>query len=119
MLEKMQFFSENWYVIVTFICAIILAVSKIIEFIGYPTAKKRKEILSRLLIYVTEAEMELGSKTGKLKLAQVYDYFCDAYPYTKKWFTYEQFDELVGEVLPEMRKILEKKNIELVEDGEH
>lgn len=112
MLEYLQFFIENWYVIVTFICALILAIMKIVEFIGYPTEKKKKEIKNRLLAYATQAELELGSSTGKLKLAQVYDFFCEAFPYTKKWFTLEQFDALVGEILPTMREILGKKKEE-------
>jgi hypothetical protein len=117
-MEYMRLFADNWYIIVAFICAIILSVSKIVEFLGYPTERKQKEIRARLLSFVTEAELELGSKTGELKLAQVYDYFCDAFPYTKKWVSYEQFEDLVDEVLPTMRKILENKNIELIEEGE-
>ena len=109
MLEIMEFILENWYLIVTCICAIILGVMKIIEFIGYPTEKKLQEIKNRLLSYVTDAELELGGKTGKLKLAQVYEYFCVAFPYTKKWFTYEQFEDLVDEVLPTMRDILDSQ----------
>ena len=107
MVEKMNFFIENWYIIVTFICAIILSLIKLYEFIGYPTSKKKEEIRNRLLSYVTEAEIELGSGTGKLKLAQVYDYFCTMFPYTKKWFTIDQFSDLVEEVLPTMREVLE------------
>lgn len=110
MLEKMQFFTENWYIIVTFICAMILAISKIIEFIGYPTAKKKQEIKDRLLIYVTEAEIMLGSKTGEIKLSQVYDEFCASFPYIKKWLTLDEFKCMVDDVLPTMREILEQKN---------
>ena len=107
MLEHLNFFIDNWYIIATFICALILCITKIIEFIGYPTGKKKEEIKNRLLNYVTQAELELGSGTGKLKLAQVYDYFCEAFPYVKKWFTFEQFGALVDEILPTMREVLE------------
>lgn len=109
MLENMKFFIDNWYVIATFICALILCIYKIIEFIGYPTEKKKNEIKDRLLFYVTEAELQLGSGTGRLKLAQVYDYFCDVFPYTKKWYTLEEFEDLVDEVLPTMREVLNDK----------
>lgn len=110
MLEYMDFFIENWYVLVTFICAIILAISKIVEFIGYPTEKKIREIKDRLLIYVTEAELALGGSTGALKLSQVYDEFCKQFPYVKKWISIEDLEEMVDEVLPTMREILEKHN---------
>ena len=106
MLEFMKFFSENWYVIFTFICAIILLVMKIIEFIGFPTEKKIAEVKHRLLSYVTKAETELGSRTGELKLATTYDYFCKEFPYLTKWIPYEDFKELVDEILPEMRSII-------------
>lgn len=112
MLEYMKFFTENWYVITLFVCAIILSVMKIIEFIGYPTEKKIAEIKSRLLIFVTEAEIELGSKTGQLKLSRVYDEFCAKFPYVKKWFTLEQFSALVDEILPIMRDVLNGVEVE-------
>lgn len=110
MLNFLNFFAENWYVIFTFTCAAILFIIKIVEFIGYPTSKKKAEIKARLLEYVTQAELSLGSGTGKLKLAQAYDYFCEAFPYVKKWFTLEKFSALVDEVLPTMREVLENIN---------
>lgn len=116
MLEKMNFFVENWYIIVTFICTFILALSMIIKFIGYPTEKKIKEIKERLLAYVTEAELDLGNKTGALKLAKVYDQFCEAFPETKKWISFEKFSSLVDEVLPKMREILEKMDTDSEEN---
>lgn len=111
MLEYMKFFLDNWYIILTAIFALILAITKIVEFIGYPTEKKKAEIRSRLLIWATEAELELGSKTGRLKLSQVYDRFCEAFPYIKKWISLEDFEEMVDEVLPTMRDVLEDKVI--------
>ena len=108
MMNYINIFVENWYLIATAICAAILCVMKIVEFVGYPTEKKKEEIRARLLEYVTQAEIELGSGTGQLKLAQAYDYFCKAFPYTKKWFTLEQFSDLVDEVLPTMREVLDK-----------
>jgi len=111
MLEYLEFFAQNWYIIITFICALILGIIKIVEFIGYPTEKKVKEIKERLLIYVTNAEIELGSKTGKLKLSQVYDEFCTKFPYVKKWIPFDKFAAWVDEVLPTMREILEFDNL--------
>lgn len=111
-MENIKFIIENWSVIVTLICACVLIVTRIIEFIGYPTEKKKAEIKSRLLKYVTEAEKDLGSSTGTLKLARVYDEFCKAFPYTKKWISIEKLSNLVDDVLPTMRNILDKSNKE-------
>lgn len=110
-MEYIRFFAENWYILLTFISAMILAIIKIIEFIGYPTKKKISEIKDRLLIYVTEAELALGSETGKLKLSQVYDEFCKNFPYVKKWISLEKFNEMVKKVLPTMEELLKKSDI--------
>lgn len=110
MKEALVFFLENWYLILLGICAFTLMVMKIIEFIGYPTSKKKELIKSVLLYYVTEAELELGGGTGAIKLSKVYDYFVQAFPHVVKWISYEEFDLLVQEVLPTMRELLEKKD---------
>ena len=107
-MKYLEFFVENWYIITTAIFAMILMIAKIVEFVGYPTEKKKQEIRKRLLTYVTAAEFELGSKTGQIKLSQVYDEFCKNFPYVKKWISLEEFEDMVDDVLPTMREILEK-----------
>ena len=100
----MQFVVDNWALIVAFICVIIVAVQKIAEFVSLPTSRKMNEVKAILLEWVRSAEAELGSKTGTFKLAQVYEKFCKAYPYLKKWFPIEKFDKLVKWALSEMEK---------------
>lgn len=111
MKEALTFFLENWHLILLGICAFILMVAKIVEFIGYPTSKKKEIIKNVLLYYVTEAELELGGGTGAIKLAKVYDYFVQAFPHVVKWISYEEFDNLVQEVLPTMKELLKTKEI--------
>lgn len=60
-----------------------------------------------LLGAVTEAEKELGSKTGKLKLRIVYDAFITKFPIFSKIITFNAFSLMVDEVLVEMRKIID------------
>lgn len=108
MKEALEFFVENWYLITLFIFALILMIIKIIEFIGYPTKKKMETIKNVLLYYVTEAELELGGGTGAIKLSMVYEYFRQQFPHVVKWIPYEKFEDLVDEVLPSMRDILNK-----------
>lgn len=100
----MQFVVNNWALIVAFICVIIVAVQRITEFVALPTSKKMNEVKAILLEWVRSAESELGNKTGAFKLAQVYQKFCKAYPYLKKWFPIEKFDFLVKEALNAMEK---------------
>lgn len=109
MSTALEFIVANWSLVVAAICAIILAVVKIIQFISYPTEKKVAELKKRLLVWVTEAELEFGGDTGSIKLSEVYDMFCEAFPYMKKWFPLDKFEDLVDEVLVEMREILKNK----------
>ena len=103
----MQYVIANWALILTFIFAVIYLGQKIVEFISWPTGKKKRELKARLLEWTRKAEADLGSKTGAFKLSQVYNQFCGAYPYLKKWFTLEEFDKLVKEVLMKAEKGLE------------
>lgn len=106
-MEYIKYIIDNWEIFLALICIVIVSIQKIWEFIGYPTEKKKEEIKNRLLEWVRSAEASLGSETGKFKLSQVYDLFCEKYPYVKKWFTLEEFDALVGSALEEMNKSFE------------
>lgn len=110
-MEYIKFVVDNWAALVAFVCVIILAVQRILEFIALPTTKKKEEIKNRLLEWVREAEAELGSETGKFKLAQVYDKFCEQYPEIKKWFTLVEFNELVGDALKEMQEAFKNDRV--------
>jgi len=100
----MEYFVANWALILTFIFVVIYLGQKIVEFVSWPTEKKKRELKARLLEWTRKAEADLGSKTGAFKLSQVYNQFCGAYPYLKKWFPLEKFDELVKWALEEMEK---------------
>ena len=60
-----------------------------------------------MLFAVAEAEKELGSKTGQLKLRYVYDMFVSKFPYLVKFISFEYFSTLVDDVLVKFRKMLE------------
>lgn len=68
---------------------------------------QRKHILEWLLYAVCQAEKELGSKTGKLKLRQVFDWFIVTFPIISKFISFKTFSKLVDIALDEMKKILE------------
>lgn len=83
---------------------------------------ERKNIKEWLLYAVIEAEKGLGSKTGKIKLRQVYDWFIGAYPVISKLVSFKTFSSLVDTALEEMKEILEsnktiKQYVEGVEDN--
>ena len=67
---------------------------------------QRKNIKEWLLYAVIKAEKELGEKTGKIKLRQVYDEFIRAFPFISKLLKFEYFSKLVDLSLMEMKKLL-------------
>lgn len=71
-----------------------------------------QSLMNWLLFIVSCAEAELGSGTGKLKLAQVYSDFVIAYPVFSKILPFCMFSWMVDQVLVKMRDMIEKnKNI--------
>lgn len=66
-----------------------------------------EKVRNWLLWAVCEAESELGSGTGKLKLATVYSMFIDKFPKFSKIMPYSLFSKLVDEALEIMREWLE------------
>jgi hypothetical protein len=83
----------------------LLIVAAII--IVYVVLSGEQSVKNWLLYAVSMAEKELGSGTGKLKLAQVYTNFVSSYPVFSKIVPFAVFSLWVDLVLKEMRKILE------------
>lgn len=66
------------------------------------------EITKKWLIYtIAKAEETLGSNTGELKLAKVYNEFVSEVPQAAQVISYEEFAELVKVVLKEFENIIE------------
>lgn len=93
----------------------ILLIVGVIVFIINET----KNIKEWLLYAVIEAEKQLGSKTGKIKLRQVYDDFIRCFPIISKIMPFTAFSRLVDLALVEMKDILEtNKQCKLYVEGE-
>ena len=84
------------------ILIILLFITGIIFFV----INQRKNIKEWLLYAVIKAEKELGSKTGKIKLRQVYNEFINTFPIISKFIKFEWFSSLVDLALTEMKKLL-------------
>ena len=91
---------DNWCVLVGLIALVIAAGIYLFQ-----TDKKR--VLEWLLGAVTQAERELGSGTGKLKLRAVYDAFITKFPVFSKIISFNGFSGLVDKALEQMKAILE------------
>lgn len=83
--------------------------SLIIAIIGvtvYFLISGKQSVKNYLLYAVSLAESELGSGTGRLKLAQVYSDFVAKYPILSKIIPFAVFSVWVDAALDEMRHLI-------------
>lgn len=99
---------ENWIMVFIVIALIGAVFTSAKKFICQSTEEQIARVKKWLLWAVTEAEKELGSGTGKLKLTSVYDMFVQRFPWVAKVITFERFSALVDEVLEDMRNMLKQ-----------
>lgn len=104
----MDFFMENWFMILAFAAIVVVAVLAVYRFFKLPTEEQLDNLRAWLLGAVTEAEKQLGGGTGQLKLRQVYDLFVARFPWLAKVITFNTFSDMVDDALVEMRELLEK-----------
>ena len=104
----MNFFVDNWYIILIAVAAVAVVIYFICKFFKLPRESQISKVKEWLLWAVAEAEKELGGGTGQLKLRYVYDMFVSKFPSISKWVSFELFSKLVDEVLEKFKDILEK-----------
>lgn len=102
----MDWFVSNWFLVVAAIAVIATVVWFVVYFFKLPTAKQIENLKEWLKFAVTEAERELGSGTGQLKLRMVYDMAIAKFPWVAKVVTFDSFSKWVDESLEWMRKQL-------------
>lgn len=103
----MEFLANNWYIILIAIAAVTVVVYLVARFLKLPRSAQIEKVKEWLLYAVTEAERELGSGTGQLKLRYVYDMFVSKFPYLVQFVSFEYFSDLVDKVLVKFRKLFE------------
>lgn len=104
----MMFLMKNWYLVVALMAVAGMVGVFIGRFLKMPTAAQREKVKEWLLWAVTQAEAELGSGTGKLKLRQTYDLFIQRFPALAMAVSFDTFSLWVDEALEEMRKLLKE-----------
>jgi hypothetical protein len=109
---------QYWQVFVAFLCGIGVTIIFAIQFSKEPTDKKIQIVKEWLLYAVIQAEKDLGSGTGQIKLRYVWDMFLKTFPALASVVSFEMFSALVDEALEQMRHLLAtNKDIEAyVED---
>lgn len=114
----MEFIANNWYILLLAVIAVAVIIYLVMKFFKLPRAEQIAKLKEWLLFAVTEAEKELGSGTGQLKLRYVYDKFVSKFPYLVQFIPFETFSKLVDEVLVKFREMFNtNKNIKLYVDS--
>lgn len=103
----MEWLTNNWYLIVAAGAVIGAAVFAVRKFLGLPTDQQIENLQEWLKWAVTEAEKELGSGTGQLKLRRVYDLALAKFPWIARLVPFEEFSMWVDEALIWLGKQLE------------
>lgn len=97
---------EDWSVVIAALSCVGVCALIVTRFFLKPTDEQINDVKQWLLYAVTEAEKDLGSGTGKLKLRQVYDLFLQRFPIVSRMISFEQFGQYVDDALDEMKRIL-------------
>lgn len=103
-----EYLINNWQIIVLTIAALTVIGYAIYVFLSAPTTEQLSKVKEWLLYAVTEAERELGSGTGQIKLRYVYDMFIKQFPFLVEKITFDAFSVLVDEVLEKFRVLLDQ-----------
>ena len=96
----------NAQIIMALVIVAIALICGIIWFIKLPKEKKIANIKEWLKFAVIEAEKELGSGTGQLKLRMVYDMAVKQFPFIVQLISFDTFSKWVDEALDWMRSQL-------------
>lgn len=114
----MEWLAKNWFIVMAFVAVLTLTIYSVIFFIKEPKETKLKNLKEWLKWAVVQAEKELGSGTGALKLRMVYDMAIQKYPWLINYISFDTFSNWVDEALDWMRKQLETNvNIKLLVNG--
>lgn len=97
---------DYWYIIFAVVVLLIIVSGIIFKFFKSPSEIQLRKVKAWLLYAVTQAEAELGSGTGKLKLRYVYDLFIMRFKWISLVISFDDFADLVHDSLDEMREML-------------
>lgn len=102
----LDFLMTNWQWIAGIIIIIIAAIITLIKFDKKTRDEQIHQVKEWLLYAVMEAEKELGSGTGALKLRFVYDMFITKFPLLVALIPFSTFSSFVDEALDKFKKLL-------------
>ena len=98
---------ESIIIILTIIAACAVVGVTVYRFFQLPNEEQLNSLREWLLWAVTEAEKNLGSGTGRLKLRSVYDLFVARFGWLARFIDFDTFSDMVDDALEEMRDMLD------------
>ena len=101
----------NVQIIVALVIVAIALVCGIVWFIKLPKEKQIANIKEWLKYAVVDAEKELGSGTGQLKLRMVYNMAVKQFPFIVQLIPFDTFSGWVDEALDWMRDQLAENKV--------
>lgn len=102
----LDFLMTNWQWIAGVIIIITAAIITLIKFDKKTRDEQIHQVKEWLLYAVMEAEKELGSGTGALKLRFVYNMFITKFPLLVALIPFSTFSSFVDEALDKFKKLL-------------
>lgn len=104
----MNWIVENWFLVVAFIACIGGIAGAIIYFTNLPTEEQKEKIRQWLIYACIEAERELQSGTGQLKLRKVWNKLCNisAFAPVVKFISFDTFSDWVTDALRKAKEML-------------
>ena len=120
----MTLLMEYWWLAIAILAILIIAFISLITYIKLPNSKKAKKVKEWLLFAVVQAEKELVSGSGQLKLRYVYNLALSKFPIFIKLIPFELFSSFVDGALQQLENLIEdsegvKKYIEkILEKGD-
>lgn len=116
--NTLELIVEHWSDIIIIIGLLLVIGKRVKVYLAKTNDEKIAlawDLLSeKMLGFVSDAEVEWGSETGKIKRSVVIDKVFEQFPIlaeiTDRETVIEKVDELIDEALVEMRKILTKEN---------
>lgn len=102
----MTWIASNWALILLLVVVIVNVIIAIMTFYNKPNEEKVAKFKEWLLFAVMQAEKELGSGTGQLKLRYVYDLALKQFPNLIMFISFEQFSTYVDEALDKFKAMI-------------
>lgn len=108
----MKWMIDNWFLIVILGVMFCFVGASILSFSKLTKEEKLHSVKEWLKFAVCEAEKELGSGTGQLKLRWVYGEAIKQFPFLINMISFEMFAEWVDEALAWMeRQLISNKSV--------